>query len=98
MPRLIATEGAVPGMERCRRFLAKKSRHAAIRAAKVIDEKLHVSEMAPDIKCPFEGCLDIRELLIPFGASGYMVPYQHGKANDAVYILAFRHRREEGRR
>lgn len=36
MPRVIATEGAAQGLERCRRFLAAKAPDAAKRAGQTI--------------------------------------------------------------
>ncbi len=38
----------------------------------------------------------IRELSIPFGASGYVALYHYEAPEEAVYILAFRHQREAG--
>jgi len=39
---------------------------------------------------------DLRELVIAFGESGYVALYRHEPADDAVYVLAFRHQREAG--
>ena len=39
---------------------------------------------------------ELRELVIPFGDSGYVALYRHEAADNAVYILAFRHQREAG--
>ncbi len=39
---------------------------------------------------------DLRELVIPFGDSGYVALYRHQPAADAVYLLAFRHQKEAG--
>lgn len=38
----------------------------------------------------------MRELIIPFGAAGYVALYRHDPMEDAVYLLAFRHQREAG--
>jgi ParE toxin of type II toxin-antitoxin system, parDE len=38
----------------------------------------------------------MRELVIPFGESGYVALYRHDAEADLVYILAFRHQREAG--
>ncbi|SCM75730.1 Plasmid stabilisation system family protein (fragment) [uncultured Pleomorphomonas sp.] len=45
---------------------------------------------------PLPDLPDLRELVIAFGESGYVVLYRHEPADDAVYILAFRHQREAG--
>ena len=38
----------------------------------------------------------LRELVIPFGAAGYVALYRHEPDDDQVMILAFRHQREAG--
>ena len=51
----------------------------------------------PGIGRPFSEQPDLlRELSIPFGASGYVALYRHEPADDAVYVLAFRHQKEAG--
>ena len=39
---------------------------------------------------------ELRELVIAFGDSGYVALYRHEPADDAVYVLAFRHQKEAG--
>ncbi|MBV1775313.1 type II toxin-antitoxin system RelE/ParE family toxin [Burkholderiaceae bacterium DAT-1] len=96
MPRLIVTQGAVNGLERCRRFLQVKSREAAKRAAAVIAQHLSLLESSPDIGRPLSDYLELRELIIAFGDSGYVALYRYEAVEDAVYILAFRHQKETG--
>lgn len=83
-------------MEQCRRFLALKAPEAARRAAQAIERQFLLLETAPDIGRPFPEMPELRELVIPFGDSGYVALYRHEAADDAVYILAFRHQREAG--
>jgi len=45
---------------------------------------------------PLEDVPELRELLIPFGESGYVALYRYEASDDAVYILAFRHQKEAG--
>jgi plasmid stabilization system protein ParE len=45
---------------------------------------------------PWSGAPDLRELLIPFGDSGYVALYRHVAARDTVVILALRHQTEAG--
>ncbi|MDR2213661.1 MAG: type II toxin-antitoxin system RelE/ParE family toxin [Pseudomonadales bacterium] len=96
MPRVIVTEGALEGLERCRLFLALKSAEAAQRAGQAIEKKFLLLETTPDMGRPFSDLLELRELLIAFGDSGYAALYRHEPAEDAVYILAFRHQKEAG--
>ena len=96
MPRVIVTEGAAEGLERCRRFLAAKATDAARRAGRAIERQFLLLETAPDIGRPFPEMPELRELVIAFGDSGYVVLYRHEPADDAVYVLAFRHQKEAG--
>ena len=96
MPRLILTEGAVLGLDRCRALLDDKSPDAAQRAGRTIAERLTMLRTAPSIGRPFDMDVTMRELVIGFGASGYVALYRHEPAEDAVYVLAIRHQREAG--
>jgi plasmid stabilization system protein ParE len=96
VPRVIVTEGAGRGLDRCRRFLIEKSRPAARRAGQAIKRQLALLETHPDIGRPFPELSDLRELVISFGDSGYVALYRHEPADDAVYVLAFRHQKEAG--
>lgn len=53
-------------------------------------------EEDPEIDHPFPELPELRELIIEFGDSGYVALYRHERADDAVYILAFRHQKEAG--
>ena len=96
MPRLIITEGAAEGLERCRRFLAAKALEKARRAGQAIERQFLLLETAPDIGRPLPEMPELRELVIAFGDSGYVALYRHEPADDAVYVLAFRHQKEGG--
>ena len=96
MPRVIVTEGAVQGLERCRRFLADKNPQAARRAGQAIERQLLLLETAPNTGRPLPDPPELRELVIGFGDSGYVALYRHDPAADAVYVLAFRHQKEAG--
>ena len=94
MPRVIVTEGAAQGLERCRRFLAAKAPQAAFRAAQAIDRQFLLLETSPDIGRPFPDLPELRELVMDFGDSGDLALYRHELAIDTVYVLAFRHQKE----
>lgn len=96
MPRVIITEGAAEGLERCRKFLAAKVREAARQAGQVIEQQFLLLETTPDIGRPLPEMPALRELVITFGDSGYVALYRHEPADNAVYILAFRHQKEAG--
>ena len=84
------------GLERCRRFLADKSPQAAKRAGHAIAQRLANLEEDPDIGRPFPELPELRELVIEFGDSGYVVLYRYDPDMGSVYVLAFRHQKEAG--
>jgi len=96
VPRLIVTEGAAQGLERCRRFLADKDPLVARRAAQAIERQLVRLEESPEVGRPFPDLPELRELIIEFGDSGYVALYRYECAADTAYVLAFRHQKEAG--
>ena len=96
MPQVIVTETASEGLERCRQFLVGKAPEAARRAGQAIEQQFLLLEKAPDIGRPFPEMPELRERVIAFGDSGYVLLYRHEPADDAVYVLAFRHQKEAG--
>ena len=96
MPRVVVTEGALGGLERCRHYLRRRSPEAARRAAQAIAREFARLATHPAIGRPSLESPELRELVIPFGDAGYVALYRHEPADDAVYVLAFRHQREAG--
>ncbi len=96
MPRVIITEAAAQGLHRCRRFLVEKNPQATLRAGQVIEQQFALLETEPEIGRPFDDLPELRELIIPFGASGYVALYRLDVTTDSVYVLAFRHQKEAG--
>lgn len=96
MPRLILSRRAVADIARCREFLAERDDAAANRAAAAIATALRLLTTTPAAGRPVAAQPEFRELIIPFGATGYVTLYAHDPANDAVVILTLRHQREAG--
>ena len=96
VPRIIITEGATLGLERCRQILAEKAPEAARRAGQSIERHFLLLETTPEMGQPFSEQPELRQLLIPFGDSGYAALYRYVPADDAVYVLAFRRQKEAG--
>jgi plasmid stabilization system protein ParE len=96
MARTIITQNAALGLERCRPFLAGKSPLAARRAAEAIKKAFSLLAEFPDMGRPYEREPGLRELLVAFGDSGYVALYRHEAGENAVFVLAFRRRREAG--
>lgn len=96
MPRLIITDGAVQGLEQCRLFLAEKNPRASKKASEMIGYYFSLLESEPEIGRPLGDMPELRELMIPFGESGYVALYRYEKVKEMLYILAFRHQKEAG--
>jgi len=86
----------VQGLERCRKFLTAKNPQAAIRAGQSIALQFALLETQPEIGRPFDDLPELRELIVPFGDSGYVALYRHEARTDSVYVLAVRHQKEAG--
>ncbi|MBP5789796.1 MAG: type II toxin-antitoxin system RelE/ParE family toxin [Neisseriaceae bacterium] len=95
MSRLIITQKAADGLERCRLFLAEKNPSASVRASEVIQKSLNLLKSQPKIGRPCQ-IKPLRELIIPFASSGYVALYRYESKLDTVYILAFKHAKEAG--
>lgn len=96
MPRVVITEGAAKGLERCRLFLRDTYPPAITRAGQAISKHLEMLESNPGMGRPIPEHPELRELLIGFGDSGYVALYRYTPDDDAIYVLAFRHQKEAG--
>jgi len=96
VPRVVITEGAAQGLERCRRFLVEKNLQVTVRAGRAIEHQFALLETEPEIGRPNDDLPELRELIIPFGDSGYVALYHFDVKADLVYVLAFRHQKEAG--
>lgn len=67
-----------------------------MRAGQAILHQLVLLETEPEIGRPVDEPPELRELIIPFGDSGYVALYRHDLRSDSVYVLAFRHQKEAG--
>ena len=65
------------------------------RAVLAIREAFLPLKQSPVIGRPVEDHPELRELIIDFGATGYLAMYRYEPANDTVVILAIKHQRED---
>ena len=96
MPQVILSARAQGDIGRLRNFLLEKDINAAKRAVLAIREAFLPLKQSPIIGRPVEDHPELRELIIDFGASGYLAMYRYERANDTVVILAIKHQREDG--
>ncbi len=94
MPYIVYwTPHALENLEQLYLFLSEKNKDAARAALKIIREKALLLENFPNAGRP---SLDLepehRELLIPFGETGYVMLCQMG--DNTLHILAIKHQKE----
>ncbi len=78
-------------------FLAEKDMDAAKKAAALLFKQAELLERFPHAGKPAEDLEpEHRELLIPFGATGYVMLYHFDEDTASVLVLAVRHQKEAG--
>lgn len=77
-------------------FVAEKNPAAADRALSAVLDALASLEAHPGIGHPAEEDPELRELLIPFAAAGYVALYRIDEQNKRAVMLSIRHYREAG--
>ncbi len=95
MPQVIFTADAVGDLLRLREFLLGKSPEAAQRGKAAIVESIQRLALMPEAHRPVADLPHTRELVIKFGATGYLARYRYQRGGD-IYILRIRHQREAG--
>ena len=81
-------------LERAFEFLRKENPEAAVAAAQAIRSAVDNLGAHPLLGRRIHG--DIRELVISYGATGYIALYRFLVPQDEIRILAIRHQREIG--
>jgi len=81
-------------LERAFEFLRKENPDAAVAAAQAIRSGVDNLGTHPLLGRRIHG--DIRELVISYGATGYIALYRFLVPQDEIRILAIRHQREIG--
>lgn len=92
--RIAWLEPAIADLQRLRAFIATHNPEAAGRAARLILAAVAPLATSPRIGRPVGDLPGFHDLIIPFGASGYVLRYRID--GDAVYIVMVRHGREAG--
>jgi plasmid stabilization system protein ParE len=93
--KLVWSPHALLGVQRAYRFLAQKDKDAARAAAGAIRKQAAILKKYPQAGRPADDLdPEHRELIVPFGASGYVIIYEPHA--DRVLVLAVRHQKEAG--
>jgi plasmid stabilization system protein ParE len=92
--QVVYSRNGLANLECLHRFLAEENPDAATRAILTIRDRIKFLSQHPRLGRIDSERPDYRELLIPFGDSGYVARYRlDGKT---VILLAVRHAREAG--
>ena len=91
--KLLLSAEAATDLQRLHAFLNDKSPEIARRAVEVLTGAVESLATLPERGRP-SGIVGIRELIVPFGQSAYVLRYFHKPNSDAVVILRIWHGRE----
>jgi plasmid stabilization system protein ParE len=94
MPRVIFAAAAQHDLERLRQFLHAKSPQASKRAAKAIKEAVKALTSQPEGYRPVLNMPYHREIVIKFGASGYVARYFYRPGGE-ILVLRVKHQLED---
>jgi plasmid stabilization system protein ParE len=92
--KLIVSPDAAADLNRLRAFLADKNPDAAQRAATMLIHAIQSLDTFPDRGRP-TGIEGVRELIVPFGSSAYVLRYAHLADTNEVIVLRIWHGREQ---
>jgi plasmid stabilization system protein ParE len=92
--KLIVSPGAAADLNRLRAFLAEKNPDAAQRAAASLIRAIRSLDTFPGRGRP-TGAEGVRELIVPFASSAYVLRYAHAAGTDDVIVLRIFHGREQ---
>lgn len=94
MQKIIFLPNAVRNLEKLREFLEARNRSAAARAARIILAAASTLKTHPYLGLPCENLPDYRDLIVPFGSSGYVIRYRID--GETISIVAVKHGKEAG--
>jgi toxin ParE1/3/4 len=91
--KLVVSPAALTDIERLYAFLVPNSPAAATRAAKALIEAVQSLAVLPERGRP-SGTPSMRELIVPFGRSAYVLRYSYSADADEVVVHRIWHGRE----
>lgn len=90
---LIVSQSALADLTRLQAFLADKNQSATQRSVSAIGLAINSLMVFPDRGRP-TASTGVRELVVPFGRTAYLVRYIHDRERDEIVILRIWHGRE----
>jgi plasmid stabilization system protein ParE len=94
LAQVVYSANALDNIERAKQLLRDKTPEVAVASAAVIRSAVENLASHPLTGRRVEG--DLRELVISYGATGYIALYRFYIQRDQVRVLALRHQREIG--
>jgi toxin ParE1/3/4 len=91
--KLVVSQEALADIERLRAFLDENEVVAAQHAIAALQRAVRSLEVFPGRGRP-SGIPGVRELIVPFGRSAYLVRYLHDRERETVVIVRVWHGRE----
>jgi plasmid stabilization system protein ParE len=91
--KLVVSKEAMADIERLRAFLDDKEEAAAQHAIDILWRAVGSLEVFPGRGRP-SGIPGVRELVVPFGRSAYVVRYLHDREKETIVIVRIWHGRE----
>jgi plasmid stabilization system protein ParE len=91
---IVISQAALADIERLRGFLANVNPRAAQDAVAALSVAVQSLDIFPD-RGRLSRVHGVRELIVPFGRSSYVLRYLHDEARQEVLILRVWHGREE---
>jgi plasmid stabilization system protein ParE len=92
--KITVSSAALSDLERLRGFLAKHNPHAAQRATAAIIQAIDSLMLFPDRGHP-TGQPDLRDLVVRFGRSAYLIRFAHDRQRDELIVVRIWHARED---
>jgi plasmid stabilization system protein ParE len=94
MPHITYSPIALLDLIRLGNFLKTKNPETAKRAVKTIRKSIDTIKIQPDRFRPVPDMVNFRELIIDFGASGYIARF-YKNSNDEIIIVRIKHQLED---
>ncbi len=94
MSRVVFSQRAKSDIERQHRFLVERDPRAARRGILAIKDEFAALRAAPMMGRPMAAKPELCELIIGFGATGYLALYRIEVPTDTVVVLAVKHQKE----
>jgi plasmid stabilization system protein ParE len=91
--KFVLTADAIVDIKRLRAFLEGENTAAAKRAASLLSDAIEALSVFPERGRP-SGIQGIRELIVPFGRSAYVVRYAYRREIETVVVVRVWHGRE----